>query len=712
MTLHVHRLAGCRPSPLAHYLKALGILRLLAEQADAHVRGWWEDERFCLMTRIDSVGLLTFLLDHYSPTPFIAPWNGGSGFFPKDNQNGIEAIERSTAERFRAYRSGIRAGQKLVVGLTEKPDAKTEKPLILKKANHQWRGALRVWFESAIVLNAQGDPVYPSVLGTGGNDGRLDFTNNAMQRLGELFETESEHGKPRPHAQELLENSLFGHPSCCMAYKAAIGQFIPGDAGGANSTTGAVGESIINPWDFLFMLEGSLVLQSRSTKRLNQEASAQTVAPFTLFAHAAGFASPGAEKSSRGEQWLPLWHNPTGFEEVQALFGEARMQVGKTTARRPIDAARALTRLGTTRGLDAFTRYAYLERNGQATLAVPLSRIRVRESPASRLIDDLAPWMDRLQRIARSEHAPGRLVHAERRLANSVFDVLTHDPSASRWQRVLQAAAQVEQLQAKGTGIGAGPIPTLRPQWIRACDDGTPEWRLALAFGSASSYSPEGRRLQTVRNYWLPLTRYGAFDTTDNGKRLAHQDSVVMQGRNFVTDAIAVVQRCVIESARAGSRRLPLNAASGFPALPGDIAAFIGGETDDSRLLGLSIAAMALDWKRCRARSMPHPRAETEPDAAWWALRLATLPWALDERFDVPVDPAVIRRCATGHSADAVQSALRRLQAHGLHLGFAGGVVETGRARRWAASLVFPISRTTAKRAAKSLVPSISEKGV
>ena len=37
MTIHLHHLFGCAPTPLAHYLKAIGILRLVAQQADAEV---------------------------------------------------------------------------------------------------------------------------------------------------------------------------------------------------------------------------------------------------------------------------------------------------------------------------------------------------------------------------------------------------------------------------------------------------------------------------------------------------------------------------------------------------------------------------------------------------------------------------------------------------------------------------------------------------
>ena len=34
MSMFVHKLEGCRPQPLAGYLKALGVLRLVSEQAD------------------------------------------------------------------------------------------------------------------------------------------------------------------------------------------------------------------------------------------------------------------------------------------------------------------------------------------------------------------------------------------------------------------------------------------------------------------------------------------------------------------------------------------------------------------------------------------------------------------------------------------------------------------------------------------------------
>lgn len=79
--IHVHRLDGCAPTPLAHYLKALGVLRLVAEQADHDARAWWEGDSFRLATRLNHDELGSFFLRDYEPTPLISPWNKGAGFY-------------------------------------------------------------------------------------------------------------------------------------------------------------------------------------------------------------------------------------------------------------------------------------------------------------------------------------------------------------------------------------------------------------------------------------------------------------------------------------------------------------------------------------------------------------------------------------------------------------------------------------------------------
>lgn len=98
------------------YLKALAVFRLVSEQADEGALGWWEGKAFCLQSGLDGDALVQFFLNDYSPTPILAPWNAGSGFYEGDRTKGMDAILKSTAERFCDYREAI---QKLLAHPTE-----------------------------------------------------------------------------------------------------------------------------------------------------------------------------------------------------------------------------------------------------------------------------------------------------------------------------------------------------------------------------------------------------------------------------------------------------------------------------------------------------------------------------------------------------------------------------------------------------------------
>jgi CRISPR-associated protein Csx17 len=385
------------------------------------------------------------------------------------------------------------------------------------------------------------------------------------------------------------------------------------------------------------------------------------------------------------------------------------MQTGRTLAHRPLDAARAIATLGSARGINAFERYGYLERNGQANLAIPLGRIAVRERPQARLIDDLAPWLDRLDRSARDNHAPARLVHTERRLADAVFAALTHDHSPERWQAILLAAQQIETTQVSGTAFAAGPIPRLNPSWLDASDDGSPEWRLACALGSAASSWDHGRPLDAVRAHWLPLDpkQSWKYHTTDAGKRLAPDVRCVVSGRDALADAAAVVERRLIEAAQHGNRQLPLVAAPGFAAGWGDLSSLLEGTVDLERCLCLAQALMALDWRKASPKPSSNVPHRPLPEPAWLALRCCCLPSPLPDGRHISCDPALLRRLRSGDGAEALAIVLRRLRASGIRPPLQAGTCDPQTARRWAAALVFPITPRMAEQAINRLTPAL-----
>jgi CRISPR-associated protein Csx17 len=355
----------------------------------------------------------------------------------------------------------------------------------------------------------------------------------------------------------------------------------------------------------------------------------------------------------------------------------------------------------------SFVRYGYLERNGQSTLAVPLGRMDVREASRGHLIDDLAPWMDRLQRLARGKHAPNRLVQAERRLADAVMAALTHDDTSERWQAILLAAVGVERLQAAGCGFEAGPIPALSADWVAAVGDGI-EVRLAMALGSAAAeYTRAQHGRDPVRHHWLPLEP-GARRFRVSEKRLAKDSRVVMMGRDAVADCAAVVERRMIEAGMKGQRRLPLAAAPGCGARLSDLVALLAGSVDFDRVIDLSRALMAVRWDAWAGAPRENAVRATEmPPEGWLALRLTCLPWPLAPDKKIPAEAGIVRRLLTGDSAGAVSVALARLRSAGIRPPLQAGVTDGQSARLWAAALVFPIDSGTAFRAAAALDPKL-----
>ena len=196
------RLSGCVPVPLASYLKALAVLRLVAEQADPNAAGSWSNEAFCLRCELTPEQLVTFFQRDYRPSPIVAPWNGGSGFYPKDNREAISVISASEADRLASYRCVIQAASD-TLGVAGEND----KAEFLELCRGTLADEALQWLDAAFVLSQDG-PKYPPLLGTGGNDGRLEFSNNFMQRLVAVIDPQT--GEPTPHSERWLRAARDG----------------------------------------------------------------------------------------------------------------------------------------------------------------------------------------------------------------------------------------------------------------------------------------------------------------------------------------------------------------------------------------------------------------------------------------------------------------------------------------------------------------------
>lgn len=730
MSMHAHVLAGCSPTPLACYLKALGVLRVIAEQKDPEARGAWRDEAFVLITSLSWEELMSLLLVDYSPTPIFSPWGKDSGLY-KDTKKVVAALRQSTSRRFERFRQAIDQAfaimQPMIDAYRTEKDKSSRQPKergrstfaelkesSLRQLRHAWRNGADRWMSAALAMSGDGSANYASLLGSGGNDGRLDFGYNAIGRINDLFDLGDDAARSRPAAREWLEQSLLGTCAPHMP-KAKIGMMHPHGTGGPNSTTGPEGESFSNPWDFLLMLEGAINFQAGTSRVLDSTSFERVSFPFSVRSHATGDGvMTQHEEASGEEQWIPIWNRPISLPELQNLLIEGRAQLGASVARSPLDFARSVSRLGVARGITCFARYGYLQRNGQSCLAIPLGRIEVTARPVVRLLDDIDHWLDQNRRWARDKNAPARYRDAEHRLADAAFTAATRHESPMAWQELLLAMTDIEKVQATGTGTKAGPIPRLRPDWIHVVDDGSPEVRLACALASAEAECARKNapNLGSLRHHFLPLRRSdrgNARFATDGNGRLRHDTRVVANGRDAIVDLIAVAARRLLESEDSG-RLFQLQTHPSFAARVTDLACVFAGGVDLERVLGLARALMAVQWPAAiQAGVAPRNPDSTSPTslppAGWSAIRLTMLPWPLPNGPSIGTDPAIVRRLAAGDAAQAFTLARRRLLSRGIIVGLPVTAVSAAEARLWAASLLFPISPRAAQRLARSLDP-------
>lgn len=742
--IHEHLLLGCTPTPLAAYLKALAVLRLVAEAGanrggDSDATGFWRDDVFVLRTRLTRDELRTFFLDRYQPTPLIAPWNGGSGFYfqegklkEKDPVTGkklktgirdqeteatrtVAAIAQSTSTRFVAYRNAIAIARRVIADfkIVEAPGNTTtnnQKDRFIQAFRNLASDYCLPAMDTTVVI-AGDETSFPPLLGTGGNDGNLDFTNNFMQRLLEIVGVSA--GGLRPGAADSLDSALFGSP-CNLLSESAIGQFAPGFAGGPNTSSGFEGGSRTNAWDFVLMLEGAVLFAASAVRRLESGDRAILSAPFVVRSRMGteGAASASDDGDSRNEIWMPVWTVPCGVDELRSLLGEGRATLDGRSARDGLDFARAVAQLGVNRGIRSFQRYGFLKRQGKNFLATPLSRVAVRRNPDADLIGELERrnWLATVQRYARDENAPNAFRAAAHQLDTALF-ALTQQASRTAFQTVLRRVGGIEaalNVSPKSQESVRAPAPRLSLAWAIKADDQSAEFRIAAAFAGLSLRDDKGRRVLHTRRHLAAVSE----SLSREGDRAWEPTSRLAVWRpGPLTGNIAVLlHRRRLEAIALGAEGEVL--ASQVGATRGDVAALLHGVTDDARIGELLGGLACVDWSGAEPpRANKRADHETALPPAFTLVKvfftpesvLRALKWLPPDRaLRLPAE--IPARLAANDAQAAVGIAWQRLRAIDVKLpGRDPPQVAGVDGKRWLAALCIPLTYAETARLLRSL---------
>jgi CRISPR-associated protein Csx17 len=665
-------LKGCSAEPLGSYLKALAVLRLVSEQADCGARGWWGADCFHLESALDQQELVDFFLTRYAPTPILAPWNGGSGFYPKDRQVGIKGIEESSDQRFATYREAVRLARAIPEVGEGKGDSQAKederRETVLRVCRNSLPDGCVDWLDAAVGISAEGKRAFAPILGTGGNEGRLDYTNNFMERLVDLLVAPD----PRTPVAALLQNALLGVATGGFQ-PGSVGQYDPGRAGGFNQGQGVEQDDFpSNPWNFVLTFEGAVAWAAGLYRRQGVAYRSFLCSPFTVRSTPVGYDSAAAkdEALARAEIWVPLWERPARYAEVKALLREGRAAVEAKPARNGMEFAEAACMLGVDRGLSGFLRYSLLKRRGDSYIALPAGRFRVTERRETDLVRQMQPLLEEADWQLRG--GPAEYASLRRQVDDATYSLLVHGG---------QDAVQ-------GLAVAFGRLH----RWILTMGKPVrfsrrlgPEWLTEL------QATAEARIAASLAGIWH--SEVGAFQVhLDRNSR-----QFAWHGGTLAERMTRTLERRVLMAETLGVRRNALG--STHRASAKDAVLFLEGSVDDAVIEELLFAYTLVDLRR-GDRAGPHNADDVEAWPVYALLKHLFLSGPVPTpEGDVYVsgDLTALAALAADDIEQAARVAIRRLQNAGLspiEADYSGGF----NGMRLAASLLIPVPYNAALR--------------
>ena len=565
--MNKHRLVGLRShehSSLLSYLAALGTFRVLASQKDKAARMHWDSDTPVIATTLTQEDFADFFLKEYAPSPIISPWNGGNPLFrdkenilvimnSKDNrfeciQHSItlmyksyfyviekygksdEGKENSTSKRLNEMRielCSILDNDDLYVATEQIPEnideivsyfatkeTKIKKELVGEQ-NKQIKSELIdhlrsslpneaiYWIDANAAISSDKRMHTSPLLLSGGNDGNLDLSTQFIEHLSAIILKSEDR-----LSENWLLSSCFGTQNDVkMITGKSTGYLDSHGVGGMNSTPGS-DKKLLNPWTYVLALEGTLMFACSIVRRMDSLVDRPT-APFSIKAGSpvGHSSSTDGESLSKGELWLPQWSGSVGFYELNRLFSEGRIEWNGKQSHNGIDTVRAAATLGIERGIQAFERFAILERRGQSNSALRVDRILTAELPEVKLTSQLDSWINGLSGINLSS-----ISFHKHQIERAIYE-LSKCPHNS----ALRASLLADYLSSVATAeVALGhinlserdkirPIGYLNPnEWIDYLQDNTPEMRIAIGLASLHDRA-KAKRALTLANYFRPI---------------------------------------------------------------------------------------------------------------------------------------------------------------------------------------------------------------
>lgn len=651
------QLRGCRHDILGHYLKAVGLLRVLAkcadkDHSDPDAEGWWDVENACFCLRSSKYDtrekLTEFFAAHYRPTPVFAAWNKEPGCSSegseklgvrseweaanKFSQQVVTAEERKkpanhgklvASEAFEAYREDSEPGVAEALDAIASPFLRSdsEHPMFLSKGiagrAHIWRTHWEYLMEFQKHRDAykKAAAKISECTGTAGQLQRLKKAEAALQPIADL---------------------LFGGVNAdALSIKGKGTPFFPDAIKSYNIGSGWVTEDYpFNAMDYVLAVEGAFSMRGSVGRILATNARRFAAFPFVFDAGEEMVDDSGEVKGLSHSLWLPLWDTPVTFSELSSFVTDAQASLSGKEARFSAEFMRALYSQGVDAGFAGWQEFRFKMKASRVPW-VTTGRYLERgfRADAARLNRALQPldesrFLDQFEIRWKGNKADPQSPHPVVTTINDAMEAATRETTPGRCLELLHtvfaACRKMTVSESFRKMLRGGPRffrPLPMDDWnALLANFDEPEFRVARAVASIV-----GQRKQAKGKYSEVLPMLGSLLPLKLGQNGWYLPSTgnrsyqaVWTGIDLCQDLAAVLARRYLDSLTDDQPAL----VSGFGAPLADVLAFLRGELDD-HLIGRWIEALSLiGWKLTRVDEYPpEPQAHVVP-SEYAALRI------------------------------------------------------------------------------------------
>jgi CRISPR-associated protein Csx17 len=620
MSQQALRLDGCRHDILGHYLKAIGLLRVLARCADPKHRdttaeGWWGMEQACFFLRstkyptIESI--IGFFEKHYTPTPVMAAWNKETGASKDD---GFASSVWDIAEKHRL--ESISGNNK-----QEKASSAQVFQSFRDDPRHDLAEALDA-IAAPRLCQGSNNPVFL----TKGIAGRAHLFRSYWDYLRIIDRLRND--KKKTGFKPTLISSLTGRATGKVE-KGKGTPFFPDAIKSFNTGTSWVQEKYpFNGFDYVLATEGALALRGSVARAVGAQSKRFAAFPF-VFDSGEDMVDDGNEtKGTAPSLWFPLWERGTTFAELASFIGDSQARLPQKEARFSSEFVRALYAQGVDAGFSGWQEFRYKMKGSrvpwittgryvEAQLVSNAKKQCSTRSDATLLNRGLEPidasmFLEQFDIARNGSKVDPRSPHRVRAEINEAIEDAMYEPTPQNCLAVLgsifHGCRQMcisDSFRKKLPSQRATffkPLPTEEWEELLRPLEHSAEYRIARAVASI-----KGRQRQTdgtdsivepILGSMLPLTLKSWGWSLPEKKDHTHQD--VWTGSDLPLDLAAVLRRRYMDSLKDDKPAVQAT----FGAKLQDVLRFLGGSLDD-HLISRWIEAMSLIGWQTKRKAPP-----------------------------------------------------------------------------------------------------------